>query len=74
MNKTDEDFVFLKLTCMREAEKKLQLRTINTLHHMLERDTCFGKKKKKENVVRGFQVKRAGVVMSCTINATAQTM
>ena len=33
MNKTDEDFVFLKLTFMREVDKKLQLRTINTLHH-----------------------------------------
>lgn len=32
------------------------------------------KKEKKENVVRGFQVKRAGVVMRCTVNATVQTM
>lgn len=39
VNKTDEDFVFLKLTFMREVDKKLQLRTINTLHHMLEGDT-----------------------------------
>ena len=39
VNKTGEDFVVLKLPCMREADKKLQLRTINTLHHMLEVDT-----------------------------------
>lgn len=39
VNKTDEDFVFLKLTFMREVDKKLQLRTMNTLHHMLEGDT-----------------------------------
>lgn len=39
VNKTGEDFVVLKLPCMRAADKKLQLRTINTLHHMLEGDT-----------------------------------
>ena len=30
VNKTGEDFVVLKLPCMREADKKLQLRSINT--------------------------------------------
>lgn len=31
------------------------------------------KKEKKENVVRGFQVRRTGVVMRCTVNSTVQT-